>query len=147
MVFRAKIDSFFMSIMSISILVLSGVLLIPLFTDTKRTMLDTVIVFSLLIISVGLMIWPVFSIKYVFYDNYLLVKGGPFRSRILYSEITKVSPTKDIFTGYRLLSSKDGIEIFYKSATLGSVKISPKEKELFLSELKQRCPNAIIQES
>ncbi|OAT73038.1 PH domain-containing protein [Parageobacillus thermoglucosidasius] len=147
MVFRAKIDSFFIFIMSITILVLSGVLLIPLFTDKTRTMLDTVIVFSLLIISVGFIIWSVFSIKYVFYDDYLLVKGGPFRSRILYQEITKVSPTKDIYTGYRLLSSKSGIEIFYKSGTLGSVKISPKENELFLSELKKRCPNVIIQES
>ncbi|BDG46013.1 PH domain-containing protein [Parageobacillus sp. KH3-4] len=147
MVFRAKIDSFFIFIMSITILVLSGVLLIPLFTDKTRTMLDTVIVFSLLIISVGFITWSVFSIKYVFYDDYLLVKGGPFRSRILYQEITKVSPTKDIYTGYRLLSSKSGIEIFYKSGTLGSVKISPKENELFLSELKKRCPNVIIQES
>jgi Bacterial PH domain len=137
MVFRAKIDSFFIFIMSITILVLSGVLLILLFTDKTRTMLDTVIVFSLLIISVGFIIWSVFSIKYVFYDDYLLVKGGPFRSRILYQEITKVSPTKDIYTGYRLLSSKSGIEIFYKSGTLGSVKISPKENELFLSELKK----------
>jgi hypothetical protein len=84
MVFRAKIDSFFISIMSISILVISGVLLIPLFLDKTRTTLDTVIVFSLLIISVGFFIWPVFSIKYVFYDDHLLVKGGPFRSRILY---------------------------------------------------------------
>jgi hypothetical protein len=147
MVFRAKIDSFFIFIMSITILVLSGVLLIPLFTDKTRTMLDTVIVFSLLIISVGFIIWSIFSIKYVFYDDYLLVKGGPFRSRILYQEITMVSPTKDIYTGYRLLSSKSGIEIFYKSGTLGSVKISPKENELFLSELKKRCPNVIIQES
>ncbi|KYD25219.1 hypothetical protein B4110_3001 [Parageobacillus toebii] len=46
-----------------------------------------------------------------------------------------------------MLSSASGIEIFYKSGILGSVKISPKEKELFLSELKKRCPNAIIQES
>lgn len=147
MVFRSKIDSFFIFIISFSILVICGVLLIPLFIDETRTILDTVIVFSLLIICVGVLIWSVFSIKYVFYDDHLLVKGGPFRSRILYQDITMVSPTKDIFTGYRLLSSTNGIEIFYKSGLLGSVKISPKEKELFLSELKKRCPNAIIQEN
>ncbi|WP_062678781.1 PH domain-containing protein [Parageobacillus toebii] len=147
MVFRAKIDSFFTFIMSFSILVIIGVFLIPLFLDKTRTMFDTVIVFSLLIISVGFIVWSVLSIKYVFYDDYLLVKGGAFRSRISYKDITKVSPTNDIFTGYRLLSSASGIEIFYKSGILGSVKISPKEKELFLSELKKRCPNAIIQES
>jgi hypothetical protein len=147
MVFRAKIDSFFITLMSISILVISGILLIPLFLDKTRTMHDIVVVFLLFIISVGFFVWSVFSIKYVFYDDYLLVKGGPFRSRILYQEITKVSPTKDIYTGYRLLSSKSGIEIFYKSATLGSVKISPKENELFLTELTKRCPHVIFQES
>lgn len=147
MVFRAKIDSFFISIMSITILVMSSALLIPIFLDKKISMLDTIIVFSLFIITVGFIIWSAFSIKYIFYDDYLFVKGGPFRSRILYQEITKVSPTKDIYTGFRLLSSKSGIEIFYKSGTFGSVKISPKENELFLSELKKRCPNVIIQES
>ncbi len=58
--------------------------------------------------------------------------------------MTRISTTNDIFTGYRLLSSKNGIEIFYKSASLGSVKISPKDVELFISELKQRCPTIQI---
>jgi hypothetical protein len=145
MVFRAKIDSFFLSVMSVTIFVVSGVLLIPFFLDHNRTMLDAAVVFSLLILSVGFIVWSVCSLTYVFCDGYLLVKGGPFRSRILYQEITKVSPTNDIFTGYRLLSAKSGIEIFYQSGFLGSVKISPKEMDLFLSELKKRCPHVIIQ--
>ncbi|MBD3107568.1 PH domain-containing protein [Bacillus sp. AGMB 02131] len=49
-----------------------------------------------------------------------------FYRRRISQTITKASSTKDIFFGYRILSSKQGIEIFYKSATLGSVMISPK---------------------
>jgi hypothetical protein len=70
-----------------------------------------------------------------------LVKGGPFKSRIPYEEITKVSPTREIFTGYRILSSRDAIEIFYKTAFMGSVKISPKEQKRFMIELEKHCPH------
>jgi len=101
---------------------------------------------AIFIISVGFILWIAISIKYVFYEDYLLVKGGPFRSKIPYQTITKTSPTNDIFTGYRILSSKDGLQLFYKSAMLGSVKISPKNRRDFITELKKRCPNAEIQE-
>src|SRR5699024_8358275 len=98
------------------------------------------ITFTLFIVSVGIIVWTAFFIKYVFYEDFLLVKGGPFRSKIPYQTITKVSPTDDIFTGYRILSSKQGLEIFYTSAMLESVKISPKNKTEFITELKKRCP-------
>ncbi|MFD4706017.1 PH domain-containing protein [Gottfriedia sp. NPDC058432] len=42
------------------------------------------------------------------------------RSRIAYREITKISPTTEIFTGYRLLLSKNALEIIYKSGYLRS---------------------------
>jgi hypothetical protein len=38
------------------------------------------------------------------------------------------APSSDKFTGYRILSSKDAIEIFYHYATFGSVKISLERK-------------------
>ena len=94
----------------------------------------------------AIILWSSFSIKYVFHQDYLFVKGGPFRSRIPYENITKVSPTSSIFVGYRLLSSRDAIEIFYKTSLMGSVKISPEDQKAFIAELKKRCPNSVIQE-
>ncbi|WML46643.1 PH domain-containing protein [Neobacillus sp. PS3-34] len=146
MVFRSKIDTYFKTFISIIILLISAVTLIPLFLDEEVTPLTMMIVFFIFIISVGLILWSAFSIKYIFYQDHLFVRGGPFRSRIPYEEITRISPAKEILTGYRLLSSKESFEIFYKSATLGSVKISPMEIERFISEIKQRCPNVTIQE-
>jgi hypothetical protein len=35
----------------------------------------------------------------------------------------------------------DAIEIHYKTGLLGSVKISPEEKEVFIEELKKRNPS------
>ncbi|MEH7249470.1 PH domain-containing protein [Neobacillus niacini] len=128
-------------IISITLFVILAVFIIPLSLDKERTIIDTIIVLSLCVLSIGFILWSAFSIKYVFYQDHLFVKGGLFRSRIPYEEITRILTTKEIFTGYRLLSSKDGIEIYYKSSSLGSVKISPKDIELFISEIKKRCPN------
>ncbi|MGJ7922895.1 PH domain-containing protein [Neobacillus sp. LXY-4] len=140
MKFRSKTDSFFVVIISITLLVILTVLIIPLFLDKERTSIDIFTVLSLCILSIGFVLWSVFSIKYVFEQDHLFIKGGLFKSKIPYDEITGLAPTKDIFTGYRLLSSKDALEVFYKSASFGSVKITPKNRELFISELKKRCP-------
>ena len=144
MEFRSKVDKFFVVTISITIVVILAVFIIPLSLDHNRTITDVIIVLSLCILSIGFILWSAFSIKYVFYQDHLFVKGGPFKSRIPYEEITRISTTTEIFTGYRLLSSKDGIELGYKSASLGSVKISPKDLDLFISEIKQRCPTVQI---
>lgn len=146
MIFRSKIDNFFIAIISITILIIGVATLLPVFIDKNASATVVVIMFALFIVSEGVIVWTAFFIKYVFYEDFLLVKGGPFRSKIPYQTITKVYPTEDIFIGYRILSSKQGLEIFYKSATLGSVKISPKNKTEFIAELKKRCPDIQIQE-
>jgi hypothetical protein len=145
MVFRSKIDSFFITIMAISIALLGAVLFIPFFMDQYKTLIDGVIVFCLFLFAAGIILWSAFFIKYEFHDHYLNVRGGPFKSRILYKDISEIHPTKEIFTGYRLLSAREGLEVFYRTSGLGSVKISPKEQELFLLEVKKRCPKVSIQ--
>jgi hypothetical protein len=146
MIFRSKADNFFVAIISITILIISAVTLLPVFIDKNASAAVITIMFAIFIVSAGIIVWTAFFIKYFFYEDFLLVKGGPFRSKIPYQTITKVSSTGDIFTGYRILSSKQGLEIFYKSATLGSVKISPENKTGFITELKKRCPDIQIQE-
>lgn len=144
MEFHSKIDKFFVGIISITVFIILSVFLIPLLLDYDRTSIDTITVLSLCVLSIGILLWSAFSIKYVLYNDHLFVKGGLFKSRIPYEDITRISPTTEIFTGYRLLSSKQGIELFYKSATLGSVKISPKDIDLFIFELEKRAPNIQI---
>lgn len=118
--------------------------LIPLFLDTNVNTIDVIILGSIFIISVGFFIWTAFFIKYVFYKDFLLVKGGPIRSKIPYDEITQISFANDMYSGFRILSSKDAIEILYKKALLRSVKVSPENKELFISEIKKRCPGVKV---
>ena len=107
----------------------------PLFIEDIRSELAVVLVLVFLfLIVIGFILWTAFSVKYVFYQDYLFVKGGPFRSRIPYEHITGISSTTAIFTGYSILSSRDAIEIFYKNAALGSVKFHQRIRmNLFLN--------------
>jgi len=145
MVFHSKVDAFFVNFMLIVVLIVGLASFFPLFLEGGTELLVVMILTSTFFIVIGFILWCAFSVKYVFYQGYLLVKGGPIRSRIPYEEITKVSPTREILTGYRILSSRDAIEIFYKKAILGSVKISPKEQKKFITELKKRCPHAQVE--
>lgn len=146
MIFRSKVDNFFVAMISIAILIIGVVTLLPAILDKEASTTIRIIMFALFIVLEGIIVWTAFFIKYVFYKDYLLVKGGPFRSKIPYKMITKVSPTNDILTGYRILSSRQGLELFYESGALGSVKISPKEKAEFITELTKRCSNIQVQE-
>ena len=146
MTFSSKVDRFFIRFIVIAVLIIGSLVFLPLFFEDVRNELATVLIWSaILLIVIGFILWTAFSVKYVFNQDYLVVKGGPFRSRIPYENITKISPTTEIFTGYRILSSRDGLEIFYKNSALGSVKVSPKNKNEFIAELKKRCSHLQIQ--
>ena len=144
MTFSSKTDAFFVTFISIAVLIIAAVTIWPLFLDGGDELSVVITLAATFILSAGLILWCSFGVKYVFHEDHLFVKGGPFRSRIPYNSITKVAPTSSIFVGYRILSSKDALEIFYPTAILGSVKISPKDKERFLKELEKRCPGLKI---
>jgi Bacterial PH domain len=139
--FHAKRDPSFVIFIIIMVIITVSVFFIPLVFDKGRTIIDIMVVISLAALSSGLLLWCFFDIKYVFNEDHLYVKGGMFRSKIPYGEITRIAPATDFYTGYRILSSKDAIEIDYKKATLGSVKISPADLNGFIAELEKRCPH------
>ncbi|MBP1915060.1 ABC-type transport system involved in multi-copper enzyme maturation permease subunit [Lederbergia galactosidilyticus] len=147
MVFRSKIDVFYVNFMLIVVLIIALGSLFPLFIEEVRNeWIAVLILVSIFIVLVSFILWTNFTVKYIFYRDYLFIKGGPFKSRIPYKNITEVSRTTAIFTGHRIMSSRDGLEIFNKTTFLGSIKISPKNKREFIIELKKRCPNIKIRE-
>ena len=142
MVYHAKTDIILTIIMFLMVWIFGAISLLPFAS------LSTIIIMSMaFIVSVVFVLWYANSIKFVFYDNYLLVKGGPFKSKIPYQSITRVSLTTDKYTGYLISSSDKGLEIFYSTAANGSIKILPKDKMQFILELKKRCPNAQISQN
>src|SRR5690625_2346381 len=147
MVFLSKVDAFFINFMLIVVLIIAAGSFFTLFIEKVLNELAAVLIVTLIfLIFISFILWTGFSVKYIFYQDHLFIKGGPFRSRIPYENITKVSPTTAIFTGHRILSSRDGLEIFNNTTFLGSIKISPKNKDEFIAELKRRCQRIQIQE-
>ncbi|MEI5908078.1 PH domain-containing protein [Bacillus spongiae] len=143
MFYRSKTDIF--SIVTIFLMVWIGaaVSLLPIIA----TLSMVIIVSAIFIISSVFIWWYATSIKFDFDKNYLLVKGGPFKSKIPYKSILTVTPTTERLTGYRISSSDKGLEIVYNQEAHRSIKILPIEKMMFITELKKRCPNVQIPEN
>lgn len=144
MIFRSQIDKYFIKLFAIIIMVIAAVTLLPVMIDDNVPPAAVITMAGIFLVMTGLIGWNIFSIRYIFKEDHLYIKGGLFRSRIPYEEITKVARPDEIHTGYRLLTSKKAIEIFYRTAFTGSAKISPKDQEGFIAEIQKHCPHAEI---
>ncbi|TQR20485.1 PH domain-containing protein [Psychrobacillus vulpis] len=145
MTFNSKRDRTFITLIIFAIGIIALATLWPvvyeLFFTEAPDYVAIIILFVLFILIAGFMLWITFDIEYTFHTDYLYVRGGLFRSKIPYKDITKVNPTSQILVGYRILSSKDALEIHYKQAFMGSVIISPLEKEDFIKVLLEKAPH------
>lgn len=142
MTFKSKIDLPFsiMIFLSIAVIALAGVL--PFLLGEILSFSTIILLLIVIIPTILLLILITFNTRYIFYDDYLQAKSVFFGSKIPYRDIYKVHPTGNFISGYRIMTSKDGIEIHSRSIGFGSVKISPENKDLFTEELKKRAPHA-----
>ena len=143
MCIKAKRDSVVMTLFSSLMVIITAVLLVPLFIFNFSN-IDKFVSLTIFLLIIVLFMSFVFFIKYEFHDDYLYIKGGLFVRRIRYDTITHVESSNftaaDLLIGDRILSSRDGVVINYK-AGLGSMKISPRDKSIFISELEKRIAN------
>jgi len=144
MEFRSRFDNAFIIFLAAITVLILAVCFLPMALDREAREALPVIA-PLCVLTLGFLAWNTLSIKYVLTMDYLYVQGGPFRSRIPYGGITRVAPTRNVWYGYRLTTAFDAIEIFYRKGLLGSVKITPRDPERFIAELKKRCPNAVFE--
>ncbi|WP_391206445.1 PH domain-containing protein [Psychrobacillus sp. L4] len=148
MTFKSKRDrTFIILIMVASVLIALATLLpivIELFFMEAPDMIAVWITLVLFLLCEGFILWVSLDIEYTFKENYLFVRGGLFRSKIPFEDIMKVNPTSNILVGYRVLSSTDALEIHYKNAIMGSVIISPENREEFLKILLEKAPHIHI---
>lgn len=140
MMFRSKMDRAFKKMMTIILFIVTILMWLPPMLDESLSSSGWVYLSVLYVLIVGFFFWIFLDTKYEFKEHYLLVTGGPIRSKIKYADITKVAKTTDFYTGYRLATAKKGLEIFYTTGVVGSVKISPYQQDDFIEELVKRCP-------
>lgn len=148
MTFKSKRDRSFINLIIIAVIIIAIATLWPVvfelyFTESPDLVAVWIMVI-LFVVMTGFILWISFDIEYTFKEDYLLVRGGLFRSKIPYEDITKANPTSQILVGYRILSSKDALEIHYKKAFMGSVIISPENQKEFLKVLKEKVPQIHI---
>ncbi|MFJ7661174.1 PH domain-containing protein [Lysinibacillus sp. NPDC097162] len=143
MVFRTKVNMFLLTGIFLVVVIMGSIPLLPLYKQLPFAILLLIAV--LFLVAGGFVWWYGTSIQYVFYKEYLCIKGGPFKRRIPYQNITKVSPTTDEFTGYKISPTDQGLELCVESTSFSSIKISPDNKTEFIAELRKRCPNMQIQ--
>lgn len=144
LVFKTGRDRVYLSIWIGTLVLIALSLFVPLLF-TPFIYLQLVIVGAIDMLVTGLLIWLIADLKYVMTEEHLLVKGGFIKSRIRYSDITKITRNPGIWAGYRMLFSRDAIEVHYKTGLWGSVIISPKEKEAFIEELKRRASHIQVE--
>lgn len=99
MVFQSKVDKYYLIVLFLAIAVVGAVTIIPALFDADITRFEIALVSSFFLLTTAFLVWMSFSIRYRFNEDYLLVKGGLFRSKIAYEHITKVCRTNEILTG------------------------------------------------
>ncbi|MFC5528882.1 PH domain-containing protein [Cohnella yongneupensis] len=145
MEFKSLKDRFFIVLWTVTVLIINLCFLIPLIFFPPQDQVELIIAILIDLLVTAFLIWIVSDIRYTFKQDHLFIKGGIFRSRIQYKDITKITRRPNIWVGYRILFSKDAIEVHYKTGLLGSVIISPTDKEIFINELKTRNTNIFIE--
>lgn len=142
MTFKSKIDLPFSIMMIISIVAIGISGLFPFFIDEPLPLWTGIMLTAITFPIILLLILTTFNTKYTFHNEYLHAQALFFGSKIPYRDIYKVHPTANFISGYRIMTSKDGLEIHSRSIGFGSVRISPQNKDLFIEELKKRASHA-----
>lgn len=95
-------------------------------------------------ILTSLILWIVLDTRYVFKNNFLLYRSGPFRGKINIDAIQKIKKHSGLYVPVLMKPALDTTG-FIITAKSSEIFISPKKADLFVAELLKRNP-AIISE-
>ncbi|MBE4908510.1 PH domain-containing protein [Bacillus luteolus] len=99
--------------------------------------------FIILAIGIGLpffVLWMWITTYYVFTEDSLIVRFGPFKKTVPLDSITSVKKTTNPFSSPAL--SMKRLEILYGKYNI--VLISPENRDTFMELLRERCPQANV---
>ena len=140
--FTSKMDKTFRNILMLAVGVLLLLFFLPLLLDSESmTQKDIWTVTILCIVTLAMLLWFAFDIKYVFKEDHLYLRAGFLFTRIRYEDVESYREVKglmDVGSGFNLLNSTNAIAILSQKVMLGEVKISPADQEGFLRELEKR---------
>jgi len=97
------------------------------------------IVIIMVIPVVSLLGWLYFGTFYVFEENRLLCKSGPFTEKIAYDNISSLRLCQNFMSSMALSRQRIEIKQHGKGYISGTTYISPVNRESFIVLLKQKC--------
>jgi hypothetical protein len=127
MKFKSAVDTWFY----ILVAGLPVVVLVLVASAGTGTVSEMAIIAIVLVVTMGLPVWLLFSTYYVVESGVLLVRSGPFRWSIPISDITSVQPSRSLLSSPAL--SLKRLEIRYGNGR--SILVSPKDQAGFQKAL------------
>lgn len=91
----------------------------------------------------GASVFLMYPVRYTLAERELVVRGGPFRWRVAYENIEKVTPTRNPLAAPAWSLSRLRVDHRYRGRTVFLL-ISPERQEEFLRELAGRCPHLVL---
>lgn len=129
-VYKSKVDTWL-------VVAITGLTLIPVAPLLYSGF--SIVVFGIVIVTLGFIMALLFSISYIIDGKDLVVKYG-----FLFSERFHIDDIQSIRSTHTLLSapaaSLDRLELKFRN---GSVVISPKDKRCFIKDIQAVCPHEI----
>lgn len=101
---------------------------------------DRTLVYLISVPSLLFMLWFYFGTYYELRDEYLYCRSGPFMTRVPYTSVKTIRLSRNPISSMALSTKR--IEITYASQSFfgGLVYVSPIDREDFMHQLLERCP-------
>lgn len=101
---------------------------------------DEIFIIFIVMVFMALLVLPLMYFSYYeLREDHLLVQLSFIKMKIKYADITGIRPGRYSKVN-NMAFSLDAVIIERKNKKLGELAISPQDKEIFMSELKRRCP-------
>lgn len=88
--------------------------------------------------------WLWFGTYYTIDHDALNVKTGPFKRRIKFSEITRITETKSLWQGAIFTAALSLHRVHIRYARYNAIDVSPEDQGRFIDMLAARCPKAKV---
>ena len=141
MTFPSKIDRQFIILKLAIYLILGVVCTLPLLIGQDSSWVVATVTLGVFVVVLCIDMLITIPITYTLNHDHMLIRGGVIKIRIDYQDIQHIQPTSDLYTGFRIMTSADALQIIYSSGLFGEIKISPQDKERFTQEVVSRAPH------
>jgi hypothetical protein len=121
-------------------LVIYGTIAITVFPIIVVPENERWIAYTIFIPTIIFLLSMLYNTYYVFEDEYLKCVIGGFPQKIIYDNIKSIKKTRNLLSSAALSIDRIEIKEKNKGYIRGTTYISPKDKDDFFEELRQRCP-------